>query len=70
LCQQSIALKDDPGTSEQMYSLVNRTTGAVEARLPTMPDALMAMTRLQGQLNEARANGSGILEFYDKDTVN
>jgi hypothetical protein len=64
LHQQSVALKDDAGTTEQMYSIRNRSTGVVEARVPDMPNALTAISQLQIRLNEAMAASAG-LEFYD-----
>lgn len=64
---QSVELRDDRGTSEMLYSIVNRSTGVVEARLPDMPNALTTMVRLQSCLQEARTNTSGVLDIYDEE---
>jgi hypothetical protein len=65
LHQQSVVLKDDAGTTEQMYAIRNRSTGVVEARVPDMPNALTAITQMQIRLNEAMAASAG-LEFYER----
>lgn len=65
LHQQTLELKDDRGTTEEMYSVRNRGTLVVEARLPDMPSAIGALTRLQSLLNDARTNSSGLVEFYE-----
>ena len=65
LHRQTVELREDKGTSETLYAIVNRKMQVVEARLPNLPDALSAIVQLQARFREALTSASGVLEFYE-----
>ena len=51
------------GEAESLYAVLNMSTGVIEGRALTLPDAINHMMALQTGLNMAKQTGSGELVF-------